>query len=73
MLVFWRRMGALFPFYAVPWVLTATFAVFHTTVRYRLTFEPLLIGLAVALVLKIVRPRALGWVGSGLDPGPGDR
>jgi len=51
--VFAGRRRELFPFYAVPLVFTAVLAFFHTTVRYRLTFEPLLIILASALVLKL--------------------
>ena len=55
LLFFLPRFGELFPFYAVPVVFTAVFSLFQTTVRYRLTFEPLLILLAVAAVLRLTR------------------
>ena len=45
----WRR---LFPIFAIPLLLTAVFSLFHTTVRYRLTFEPLLLLLGAAIVVR---------------------
>jgi hypothetical protein len=67
MLVFLRFFGRLFPLYAVPAVLTLGFSLFNTTVRYRLTFEPLLLIFAAGLVVWVF---ARGRLGGVLNPAP---
>jgi len=52
--LFLRRFRELFPLYAVPLVLTAGFSAFHTTVRYRLTFEPIILIFAAAALVALV-------------------
>jgi hypothetical protein len=62
-----RRWWELAPFWILPVVLTLVFALFNTTVRYRLTFEPLLILLAASWVV------ALGRRSFGLSSRAGSR
>ncbi len=65
--LFLRRFALLFPFYALPAVLTVVFASFHTTLRYRLTVEPFLLILAAAAVIRLLWPWRLGGrIGSRL-------
>lgn len=65
--LFLRRFALLFPFYALPAVLTVVFASFHTTLRYRLTVEPFLLILAAAAVIRLLWPWHLGGrIGSRL-------
>jgi hypothetical protein len=65
--LFLRRFALLFPFYALPAVLTVVFASFHTTLRYRLTVEPFLLILAAAAIIRLLWPWHLGGrIGSRL-------
>ncbi len=65
--LFLRRFPLLFPFYALPVVLTLVFMVFRTTSRYRLTVEPFLLILAMAAVIRLLWPWHLGGrIGSRL-------
>jgi hypothetical protein len=67
MLLFAGRWKLLFPLYAVPLGLTLVLSCFHTTVRYRLTFEPVLLILSAAFLIRLLKPRAVGGrVGHGL-------
>jgi 4-amino-4-deoxy-L-arabinose transferase-like glycosyltransferase len=67
LLLFAGRWRILFPLYATPLLLTVVLSCFHTTVRYRLTFEPALLILAAAFLVRLLRPRAVGGrVGHGL-------
>ena len=67
MLVFLRFFGRLFALYAVPAVLTLGFSLFNTTVRYRLTFEPLLLIFAAGLLVWVF---ARGRLGGLVNPAP---